>query len=329
MKINTTLVILIVALAGALGLLGKIAWDKNKLFSLNSQLNQELMQSKLEIGRAESKFGNAQDYVDELEEALKSEIDDRDALVTRYGKLRVRFTKLKKYKGKANVIYAGGEPIDIPDECPDLVEGYLYRVLPGNKLAHIEDLRGDYKDSALDASCRFYPNPAEDSSELAFFFNYSLHLLFDGEMVETITPSGAINNYFNMYQIDKDGKRIEKLKLEEFKVVIDDQRAPKFYWCAPHLDVGIFMGMRDTIELGMGGSLGISAMGYGLTKDDLSWRFLRVGIDLSNEPGLGIDPVQYNLGQLIPLVSNIWVSPHLMLTLDREWIVGMMIGAVL
>jgi len=62
-------------------------------------------------------------------------------------------------------------------------------------------------------------------------------------------------------------------------------------------------------------SLDVSMFSYGLTKVDMDWRFLTLGMGVA---GFGSDnttligsftPVQYNLGKFIPLVENLFFGP--------------------
>jgi len=325
-KVNLTLVGLVVALAAALGLLGKMAWDKRELGIANSALNKQLMESKLEIGRAHTQFGNAQAYADSLEKALEDEINARNAEITRYGELVAKYEAMKKSKGKGKVIYVQG-----PKTKGDKFEtGMLYAAIDDRTLVPVEQVGAKYQDFRLDAQCLFLPKPGMADS-IPFEFSYNLHLTYAGELVETITPSGAINHYFNMWELDDKGKRVGKLEITDYNVVIDDQTAPHFHWWAPHLDIGILLGFKGTGKFSTGGSLGMSFMGYGLTKNDLAWRFPRISMDLAGSAGVGLTPVLYNMGEFIPIISNLWIGPHFtyMLNDRREWMLGFMIGGVL
>ncbi len=325
-KINLMLVALVLALVVALGLVGKMAWDKRELGKANSALNEQLMQANLEIGRGHTMFGNAEAYAKDLEEGLQAEINARNAEITRYGELLAKYNISKESKGKGEIVYIAG-PKTKGDK---FTTGQLYTAIDERTLKAIGRIEAQYQDTRIDALCRFVPDPSV-APHIPFEFNYNLHLVFGGELVETLTPSGAINHYFNLWELDEDGERLERLEITKFNIVVNDQRATQFYWWAPHLDVGILLGFRGDGQFSMGGSLGVSAMGFGLTENDLSWRFLRLSMDLAAQPGVGFSPVQYNMGEFIPLISNMWLSPHFtyFLSKDREWMLGIMTGAVL
>jgi hypothetical protein len=71
-------------------------------------------------------------------------------------------------------------------------------------------------------------------------------------------------------------------------------------------------------------SLDISAFSYGLTKVDMDWRFLTLGVGYA---GLGntdtkfigsFTPVQYNLGKVLPFVENLFLGPGVSVDTDSD-----------
>ena len=55
--------LLIISLLLCLGLLGKISYGHRELKSSNQQLNTQLMQADLDLGRAKTEFGDAQKHI--------------------------------------------------------------------------------------------------------------------------------------------------------------------------------------------------------------------------------------------------------------------------
>lgn len=329
-KINAVLVILVICLVAAVGLTGKIAWNKFQLNKANAALNEQLMKANLEIGRAHTKFGDADRYAKELEKALKDEIDERDADLTRYGELLLEYKTKGKHQGKGKIVYVQG-----PKTEGDKFEtGQLYQATDNRTLIKIESIGETYSDHRIEATCNFIP-PIEPELLIGFEFDYELHLKFAGQLVETITPSGAINHYFTMWEIDETGERIGKVDIIDYTTVVTDQRSKKFFWWAPHVDIGLIAGGGFPGGLVGGGSMGFSVMGYGLTDNDLQIRMLRLAVSLSGAmgskllPGIGVTPAQYNLGEHIPLISNLWVGPHVGYKLDGSWFLALEVSAVL
>ena len=317
-KINITLVLLVIALAAVSGLLGKIAWDRRELNRVNNELNEQLMQSKLEIGRAWTQFGDAQSYATKLQKSLQDEINAKNAEITRYGELKVKYETLQNQHIPGQVIIVTGDP------TTQFNTGMWYQAVDEKTLVPMNQITAIFGDFRLDATCLITPEHKNDLS-------YKLHLSFTGELVETITPSGAINHYVNLWEIDEKGNKLDKLTLIDYKVVVDDQRKSHFHWWVPHVDIALIMGASGEGKFEYGGSFGITFMGYGLNKNTLTWKFPRLSMDLTKKAGIGLTPILYNLGETIPLISNLWIGPHFSYALnkDREWMLGLILGATL
>lgn len=101
-----------------------------------------------------------------------------------------------------------------------------------------------------------------------------------------------------------------KITSSEFKQTTSSQK--EFYWWAPHLSISLDnqLVFQDSVEYKLGASAGISIMAYGRTKDDNEWRFLRLGAGLNTNENLyiSLEPCQYNLGKVLPLVSDLWLG---------------------
>ena len=120
-----------------------------------------------------------------------------------------------------------------------------------------------------------------------------------------------------------------KITSSEFQQTTSSNK--EFYWWAPHLSISldnqlVFM---DELEYKLGASAGISVMAYGRTKDDNEWRFIRLGAGLNTGENLYViaEPVQYNLGKVLPLVSDLWLG--LGAIYDGAWGISITIGSTL
>jgi len=319
---------LIAALVAVGLLLGKVTCNKYELEDANAALNKELMQANLEIGRAHTQFGDANDYIGELEEQVQDEIAKRDAALTRVGKLeaRLRASGGSEQVETTVIKYLPGEPIFVPTSL-ELVPGALYVAESEHSLSRMEIVEGTYQDFRASIDCKVLG--VLHNGTLPMSVDYTLDLKIKGVFAETITESGAVNHYLTLTEMDSEGNEVGQLKLEHFDMIVNDERSAKWFWWAPHVDVGAFGGYHTYLKPGFGGSIGFSVMGYGLTENDLTWRVLRVSGDISDTFGFGLTPVMYNLGDPIPLVSNLWIGPHVTFNLDGSQIVGLWIGAVL
>ncbi len=65
--------------------------------------------------------------------------------------------------------------------------------------------------------------------------------------------------------------------------------------------------------------LDLSFASYGKTKRDMDWRFLTLGIGFDKDDTYGyFNPVQYNIGNFIPLVENMFMGPFIGIGTDAE-----------
>ena len=320
------IVILSFCLLLTLGLLGKVAWTNYQLTSQTEVLNSELMQANLSLGRAETSFGQARDKVDELDGKLQKEIRARSALVTRYGVLQARYDVLVAEREADRVRTRHAEPVIC--KTGKFVEGLLYQATGKKLLSPVTEHIATLTDFRIDVDCTIKPVPNKKKS-IPTKIGYQLHQRFGGQLVETRLPSGGINHYVQLYELDDKDRRLSNLKLKSWTVVVADELAPQWYWWAPHLDLLGFVGGGPENLPYLGASVGVSFMGYGATENDLSWRVLRISGDFGTDVGIGITPALYNLGELIPLISNLWIGPHISKGLNTSWTLGLVLGAQL
>jgi len=85
-------------------------------------------------------------------------------------------------------------------------------------------------------------------------------------------------------------------------------QAKAFYAFLPKLDIGVEADFAGLKRPALGFSVGASLMGYGLSEDDLEWRFLRLSAGaVGDKATLGFAPVSWNMGKRLPLVSDLWL----------------------
>jgi hypothetical protein len=313
------LTIALLTLALVVGLIFNIKHNGN-LSSKNDQLNEALMQANLEIGKAHTQFGDAHKYIGELSAELENAIESRDETLTMYGKLLAQYNA----KGEGTIILPGAvEVVEVPVESTlEFQRNHFYWAETSKVMQDLgANVEGEYKDNRLQAAI----NVTTVDRGPAVLFNYRLLLRLSGQVVQTTTESGARNLYFQMWEIDQKGEKLGEVKLSQFEVVVTDERSEKFFWFAPHLDIGAIGGFNGQPVLG--GTAGVSLAGYGLTENDLSFRFLRVGATLSDTIGLDVTPVLYNVGGPLPLISNLWVGPAAIF--NGRWGGALVLGVVL
>ena len=139
-------------------------------------------------------------------------------------------------------------------------------------------------------------------------FTYNLHQKFD--LLGVTTSEGS--RYVKLYELDEHGERgKEPLKVVSFDVVRKAPDENRFYWWDPHLNLGVGGQVSlKTFEPFPSVEADVSLMGYGKTENDLLFQFLRVGVSGSSEgPSLMGCPASYNVGDPLPLLSNLWIGP--------------------
>ena len=137
---------------------------------------------------------------------------------------------------------------------------------------------------------------------------------------------------FNKSRPELAGKEY-KLKITSSKFVQTLDTSKEFYWWAPHLDLSsdnLFIldsGGDDFYRFG--GSIGFSVMGFGRNKSDLDWKFIRLGVGInSNESAyVSLEPVKYNIGKFIPLISDLWIGAGILW--DSNWGISISLGTTL
>lgn len=306
----------------------KLQCNKWELADLNTQLNEQLMAKDLELGRAHTQFGDAQEKIGELEKEIQSEISQRDSLLTRYGVLEAKYIASQKPTPGTTVIeYTEGPPVEVCNATFD--SGMLYLGQTDKSLKMVDNLLGSYQDNRLIIHCLV--KPELDVLQVPILISYDLTLRLKGVFAETITPSGAINHYATLYEIDENGNEIGKFQLTNYEVVVEDQRVPQFFWWMPKIDIGMYGGVRiqEPPEPGFGASIGFSFFGYGLDEGNLSWRFLRLSVDIGENLAFGLSPVLWNAGDPIPILSNLYLAPHFNVDISGKFTIGVFVGASL
>jgi hypothetical protein len=310
----------------ALVFFGGWAWlQLRELKHVNDQLNAELMQAKLEVGKAHTQFGDAQKYIAELEDKLQREIAAHNELVTQYGEL------LAAYNAHGGGHSDPSDPVIDPVVGTEtlLDPGALYVAQGEHELQPFsQPMKYGLSDSRLNINVAVSTMPR---GSLKFVpvadIQYDLHLNILAHFAQTITESGAVNNYAELYEVDKDGKRLGKFEITKFEYIVEDLRKPKLRWWAPHIDLAVIAGWSGGVLTGA--SIGLSPSGYGKTDNDLTVRFPRIGIDITSGIGIDFSPAVFNIADPLPLISNIWIGPFVSATHNRGYGFGLLIGVVM
>lgn len=302
--------------------IGHDVWTQHQLNAVNATVSAQLQEANLEIGRAHTMYGDAQKKIAELTSAQQADITNRHGKVTEFGQAAADLNT--KGEGSVSSVPILNPNKDVRVLALDLEPGAVYQAVSRTDLQMVEAVPFEWKDFRLDIKGTVIPGTAHIETNVS----YTLHMKIGATMAEVRLPDGTLTHYITLFEVGADGKTEDVMQLDKYEVIVTDQRVEQFYWWAPHMDVGLDAGLSEGKKLNYGGSVGFSAMGYGLTKNDLRWRFLRVGLNLSDRLGLEFTPFQYNVAEHLPLLSNLWLGPTLWRD-SNNYTVGAFLGVQL
>ena len=291
-----------------------------KLFDENTKLRTEITESKQltdSLIRASTKWATRADLEERLKDIMTKE--DRDALQKDLSELRATLVAVGKtvgsLRGKISELERStseGPPNTNLEKCADgrLIDTHGYTKAP--QIKEVTD-----SNEAPLASVSF--DASKDKP-----WKYSV---YDREFHLSTAISRQDNGQFAFHHTldysvpgKSDKKHSIKLTTSEYLQVPESR---KMFWWNPLLDVGMFVGAnvhsfavgpgRSEGVFSFGGELGISFSSYGYTRADNLWRFFRVGLgyDAERRAGhLSFSPAAFNIGDPLPLLTNLWVYPY-------------------
>ena len=145
-----------------------------------------------------------------------------------------------------------------------------------------------------------YPN--ED------YVSYELDQRLEVIYLDGIDQTGKEVAGLKVFELNKDGKRINELEITKRSYLFSDWRYNQLRWWTPHLEFGIQA--RPTKEEPIAFQISLPISSWGLTELDNYARFIIPGIGI-NRTGLipTIAPVSINIGKHLPLVDDLWIAP--------------------
>lgn len=262
--------------------------------------NTELMQADLELGRAKSTITSQkkahETAMANLEKLWRDEIDARNAAVTAYGELEAKYeAEKKKQKTITKIVYRDKfKTIEVPT-------GELFFKNESGNYKKVTSLEYKYDDFRISI----------EGDAVQKVISYKLQQKFKAQFVATKLPTGAVNHYAEIYELGPNGENLEKLELVSFEVIQAEDLPNRFMWFNPKLDLMVGGGLNSHLKATWTGDIGLSMMAYGKTPNDLTWRFLRLGVGITNHGfSTTLSPVQLNVGQFLPVISNTWLMPY-------------------
>lgn len=294
MKFNITSVILFAVLA-CLSIWTLILYSNNErltqvVATMAKVSESQALRFNEALGRAEVKIDETGALIKALEKNLpdeiRNDIRERDADIIAIASARFAMTST-----------GGGRVLSAPlPQRIAMQDPVLKDMLPPPKteICDVGPYQWSFQDWRFNGSLIAYCGGEGK-------FKYELNQKFELSQVQT-DDNG---HYLNLYELDGNGKRMPRARLEYYNVFKKPDETESFYFWAPHLDIAGSINQKGDL----GGEATISLMGYGKTANDLSWRFVRGGLVYSSDIGAVLCPVSYNIGDPLPLLSNVWLSP--------------------
>lgn len=163
------------------------------------------------------------------------------------------------------------------------------------------------------ATARFSPDVPEGIDNWSFnTWPRTIH----ANVVLSEDEEGRPNRYLELYtksDWEADPDKLQPLKIESLSWAKGEVKDKKFRF-APRLGASYLFGTETIVP-----ALDYSFMSYGRTNRDMTWRFLDIGFG-GNEDDLivSLTPFSYNLGEMVPVIENLFVGPTVGILLDEQ-----------
>ena len=235
-----------------------------------------------------------EDRIDGLDTVIKQTVKERDQQITDMGKSvakiksRVELEKResdKTYTGKREIMHYEFKKIYAED-----TEGKKYPV----------------------AWVMFFPNQVPGKKWKTGTYSIEIH-----ERITLAENDKRVDSIVEVWLENNKNSKTKGIKypinLESVDWVRREKKDRKWMW-NPRLSLGMSIG-EDAYP-----NLGLSMFSYGRTKRDMDWRFFDIGIGGNSDDWfVQFTPVEYNIGNFIPLVENIFAGPYVNINEDVEY----------
>jgi len=322
--IKAVIFVFVLAAIGITALNG-YAWMKSELDHRDDQLKIELEKNRrykiydaeyaANLARADTVIGSLKEDISELEkiaatkdDALKEALDDiknNNETIFNLGQTVAELDEnIRKLRTESSHVYKA--------DTGDINEQYFIDIM-----YPLKDKDGDISNEIPYAWAIFYPNkPASEK------WKYGIYQLdYNIRTIQTKQEDGNINTYSEVW-FQNNKRKISKGIDVPIKITSSDfKQAPipdkRFYLWAPHVSLNLDTAFGTNVDVSVGGGLSFNLSGYGRTKNDLSWKFIEVGLSTNGaDVWAKFSPVSYNIGDLLPVISNTFISPFVGYGLD-------------
>lgn len=190
-----------------------------------------------------------------------------------------------------------------------VASGHTYMEGSDNVLSH--DFVKIYRKDAdgkkfVDAWAMYHPNQIPEKKWKTGTYPLNLH----ATVVQTENEAGKSNVYVDLFVEKKDKK---------FPIDIKDVQWVRKEIKNKRFSFNTRLGFTGFIGNDVYPGVDISLFSYGRTKRDLDWRFVTVGVGGNKDSMRGyFSPVQYNIGNFVPLIENMYIGPSIGIDEDLE-----------
>lgn len=259
-------------------------------------LKQEYQQLADNVARAQTEMvDNVQKILDSREKELKvivNALKESKAKPTTISTVTTQFNAglSRELKQDADKVYTGKSDTD--------PNAYYFKWL----YLHGKDDDGESKIPI--AWTQYFPNRDENQFSTGV---EPIELTVD--MVRAQRLDGGYESYAQAYARSNRGDYKDTkvpIKIRDFQVKEQILKEKHFFLWNP----AIHFGAAYTSDNVLAPSLGVSLISYGRTKVDSSWYFLGVhGVFNENHTKIAFEPFAYNLGEPLPLITNLTIGP--------------------
>lgn len=135
-------------------------------------------------------------------------------------------------------------------------------------------------------------------------------------VVETENEEGKSNVYVDLFA---ENNQMKETKGKKFPLDVKDVQWVRKEIKDKKFSFNTRLGFTGFIGTEIYPGLDVSLFSYGRTKRDLDWRFVAFGIGGNKENLYGyFSPVQYNIGNFVPLIENMYIGPFISIDEQSE-----------
>jgi len=260
---------------------------------------------KIELAASKARLEKLEALLLEQESTIVKYARQNNEKIDELAQISAKLEQTVKKYGKSDKIYDGKEDGD-PNK-------YFFKKIY---------MKGQDEREFPAAWVMYYPNREEGKQ----WKSGTYPLEFDMNIVESESKDGTLNRYAELWAFND---QMKEVRGERFPIAVNDVKWEK----APLGEKSFMFNMRiaayANAVVGKDGEgvfapgLGVSFFSYGRTKRDMDWKFLSVGGAYNGQEGfLFIEPASWNIGNVLPLVENVFVGPIGGMNTEGEWSLG-------